>query len=119
MKKGFRVGALGLLIGMNAVCLAAGGPSQTVSKTTIRGTIVEKRGYVMAGLTVRARNRTTGTEYQTTSRAATETLPDSRDGLDPLRQLHLINDATAEFTFEDVEPGRYVVDAECQGSERI
>ena len=54
------------LLGMLLLVLA--GLTHAENKASIQGTIVEKRGYVMAGLTVTARNASTGTEYQATSR---------------------------------------------------
>jgi cellulose synthase/poly-beta-1,6-N-acetylglucosamine synthase-like glycosyltransferase len=49
----------------------------------------------MTGLTVGARNNSTGKQYETTS------------------------DATGAFSFAVVEPGRYVLSAECPGEDRI
>ena len=113
MIKLFRPTVLGILL------FAATGAAHAADKTSIQGTIVEKRGYVMAGLTVWARNKATGTEYQTTSRPGAETAADSRDGLDALRQLRVITDANAEFSFDNVEPGRYVIASDCPGVDRI
>ena len=48
------------LLGMLLLVLA--GLTHAENKASIQGTIVEKRGYVMAGLTVTARNASTGTE---------------------------------------------------------
>jgi cellulose synthase/poly-beta-1,6-N-acetylglucosamine synthase-like glycosyltransferase len=49
----------------------------------------------MAGLTVRARNNSTGKEYETTS------------------------DEKGSFSFDGLEPGRYVLVSECEGLDRI
>lgn len=101
------------------VLLALAASAHAATQVSIQGKIIDKRGYVMAGLTVTARNKSTGREYQTTSRAATEAAPDSRDGLDSLRQLGLITDATAAFSFEDLEPGDYLLFTDCPGVDRI
>src|SRR5262245_18310987 len=49
----------------------------------------------MHGLTVRARNQVTGKQYETTS------------------------DSKGAFSFDAIEPGRYVLDSECPGVDRI
>jgi len=85
---------------------------------SIHGKIIDKRGYVMAGLTVRARNNANGTEYQTTSQPSREAT-DNHDGLESLRQMGLITEGTAVFWFEDMEPGQYVLISECPGVDRI
>jgi cellulose synthase/poly-beta-1,6-N-acetylglucosamine synthase-like glycosyltransferase len=85
---------------------------------SIHGKIIDKRGYVMAGLTVRARNNANGTEYQTTSQPSHEAT-DSHDGLESLRQVGLITEGTAVFSFEDMAPGQYVLISECPGVDRI
>jgi cellulose synthase/poly-beta-1,6-N-acetylglucosamine synthase-like glycosyltransferase len=92
--------------------------SHAETPASIRGKIIDKRGYVMAGLTVRARNNASGTEYQTTSQASREAA-DSRDGLDSMRQVGLITDGAAVFSFEDLEPGRYVLISACPGVDPI
>ena len=112
MTKLLRLTLLGVIVS------ALPGLCRAETPASIRGKIIDKRGYVMAGLTVRARNNATGTEYQTTSEPGRETA-DSRDGLDSLRQLGLINDGTAVFSFEGLEPGRYVLVSECPGMDRI
>ena len=89
------------------------------NKASIQGTIVDKRGYVMAGLTVTARNAATGAEYQTISRPAADSSSERRDGFEALRQLGLVNDAIADFSFYDLEPGRYVIASDCPGVDRI
>ncbi|MEK6299383.1 MAG: glycosyltransferase [Acidobacteriota bacterium] len=63
--------------------------------TSLTGRITEVREYIMVGLTVTARNKATGKEYQT------------------------ITDSTGAFAFTNVEPGAYFIDAECPGLERI
>ena len=71
-------------------------PSQLKGQvTSLKGKISEVRDYVMAGLTVTARNKATGKEYQA------------------------ISDSTGAFEFQNVEPGTYVVDAQCPGLEHI
>ncbi|MEK6410842.1 MAG: glycosyltransferase, partial [Acidobacteriota bacterium] len=100
------------------LCVLAG-PARAENQASIRGTIIEKRGYAMVGLTVRARNNATGTEYQTTSRPGVESSSDSRDGFDSLRQLRLITDGIASFSFDNLEPGRYVLASACPGEDRI
>ncbi|HTG14326.1 MAG TPA: glycosyltransferase, partial [Blastocatellia bacterium] len=52
-------------------------------------------GYIMTGLTVTARNKSTGQEYQT------------------------ISDSTGAFGFESLEPGAWVVNSQCPGLEHI
>ncbi len=105
------------LLGMLFFALA--GLTHAEKQASIQGTIVEKRGYVMAGLTVTARNTATGAEYQTTSRAGAGSSTERRDGFDALRQLGLITDANADFSFDNLEPGRYVIASECPGVDRI
>jgi len=105
------------LLGMLLLVLA--GLTHAENKASIQGTIVEKRGYVMAGLTVTARNASTGTEYQATSRPGAGSAAERRDGFDSLRQLGVITDANADFSFYNLEPGRYVIASECPGVDRI
>ena len=62
---------------------------------SIRGKIKEVRGYVMHGLTVKAHNNATGKLYEATS------------------------DEKGAFAFENLEPGRYVLDSSCPGVEPI
>ena len=87
--------------------------------TSIQGKIVDKRGYVMAGLTVTARNQATGTERQTTSDANPKPSSDTHNAIDAARQPGLTTDGTAYFSFENIEPGRYVLASECPGVDRI
>lgn len=110
-----------ILPGIVVIILAASAlaGSQASVKGSIKGTIIENRGYVMAGLTVIARNVATGVEYQTTSVAGAGPSALRRDGFDALRQVGLLTDANGEFTFESLEPGRYRVTSECQGVDRI
>ncbi len=105
------------LLGMLLLVLA--GLTHAENKASIQGTIVEKRGYVMAGLTVTARNASTGTEYQATSRPGAGSAAERRDGFDSLRQLGVMTDANADFSFYNLEPGRYVLASECAGEDRI
>src|SRR6266404_8496451 len=70
-------------------------PVLAESHPSIQGKITEVRGYLMAGLTVRARNNSTGERYETTS------------------------DEKGNFSFDGLEPGRYVLVSECQGLDRI
>ena len=100
------------------LCVLAG-PAPAQSQASIQGTIIEKRGYVMAGLTVTARNIATGAEHQTTSRAGAAASRERRDGFDSLRQIGLLTDANADFSFDSLEPGRYVIASECPGVDRI
>ncbi|HXG68677.1 MAG TPA: carboxypeptidase-like regulatory domain-containing protein, partial [Blastocatellia bacterium] len=69
---------------------AFAGPS-----AAIEGNIFDPRGYIMAGLTVMARNHAAGREYQTYS------------------------DDKGAFVFQNVEPGRYVVTTGYPGLERM
>jgi cellulose synthase/poly-beta-1,6-N-acetylglucosamine synthase-like glycosyltransferase len=62
---------------------------------SIHGKISEVRGYVMHGLTVKAHNNATGKLYETTS------------------------DDKGAFVFENLEPGRYILDSSCPGVESI
>jgi cellulose synthase/poly-beta-1,6-N-acetylglucosamine synthase-like glycosyltransferase len=85
----FRSALLGVLLSVLA------GSARSENPASIQGTIVEKRGYIMTGLTVSARNSSTGKHYETTS------------------------DETGAFSFTTVEPGRYVLSSECPGEDRI
>src|SRR4030095_892070 len=89
MTKLFRLALLGALLSVFA------GPALSQNQPSIRGTIIEQRGYIMTGLTVNARNKSTGKQYETTS------------------------DATGAFMFATLEPGRYVLSSECPGEDRI
>ena len=71
------------------------GPVRAGNEPSIQGKISEVRGYIMTGLTVRARNNSTGKEYETTS------------------------DAAGGFSFDNLEVGRYVLASECPGEDRI
>lgn len=70
-------------------------PARKEAVTSLKGMITEVRGYVMRGLTVTARNKTTGKQYQT------------------------ISDSTGAYAFDHVEAGDYVVDTQCPGLEHI
>ncbi|MEK6325714.1 MAG: glycosyltransferase [Acidobacteriota bacterium] len=85
----FRSALLGVLLFVLAV------PAHAENQGSIKGTITEKRGYIMAGLTVRARNNSTRKEYETTS------------------------DASGAFSFDTIEHGRYVLASDCPGEDRI
>lgn len=89
MKKLFRLALVGMLL------YSLAGLARAENHASIRGTIVEKRGYTMTGLMVVARNQSTGKQYETTS------------------------DETGAFSFATVEPGRYVLASECPGEDRI
>ncbi|HSB08514.1 MAG TPA: glycosyltransferase [Blastocatellia bacterium] len=104
---------------LGVLFLTLAGLTQAATPSSLQGRIIDKRGYVMAGLTVRARNKVTGAEYQTVSHAVAETSPDSRDGLDSLRRLGLITDGRAGFSFDNIEPGRYAISSECPGLDPI
>jgi cellulose synthase/poly-beta-1,6-N-acetylglucosamine synthase-like glycosyltransferase len=110
-----------ILPGIVVIVLAASAlaGSQAPVNGSIKGTIIEKRGYVMAGLTVIARNVANGVEYQTTSVAGAGPSVLRRDGFDALRQIGVLTDANGDFTFDSLEPGRYLVTSECQGVDRI
>ncbi|HVG19443.1 MAG TPA: glycosyltransferase, partial [Blastocatellia bacterium] len=65
------------------------------SPGAIHGKITEVRGYVMHGLTVKARDRATGRLYETTS------------------------DDKGAFVFDNLEPGLYILNSSCPGVEDI
>lgn len=113
----FRLILPGILFVVSAGATLAGPPPST--RGSIQGTIVEKRGYVLEGLTVVARNVATGDVYETTSRPGANALAERRDGFDSLRQIGLLTDANGDFSFEKLEPGRYVITSECSGIDRI
>jgi cellulose synthase/poly-beta-1,6-N-acetylglucosamine synthase-like glycosyltransferase len=100
------------------ILLILAGLADAATEPAIRGRIIDKRGYAMAGLTVIARNSATGAEYQTTSCESAEPPAEGRAGAD-LRQLGLVNDASAVFAFDNLAPGRYVLSSECPGVDRI
>jgi len=112
-----------ILPGFLLIILAASALAETKvpvpTQGSIQGTIIEKRGYVMAGLPVIARNIVTGAEYQTTSRAGAGPSAERRDGFDALRHIGLVTDANADFSFENLEPGRYLIASECEGVDHI
>ncbi|MFY9575036.1 MAG: glycosyltransferase [Blastocatellia bacterium] len=89
MTKLLRITLLGVLLSTLSTAVQAG------NQTVIQGKIIDKRDYVMSGLRVRARNKSTGTEYETTS------------------------DSSGAFLFGGVEPGSYVLASECPGLDRI
>lgn len=74
---------------------ALAGMARADSQPSIQGKIVDKRGYIMQGLTVKVRNQSTGQEHETTS------------------------DEKGAFSFDNLEPGRYVIASECPGLDRI
>ena len=117
MKKIFRPSIPGFLILILAAAALA--ENKAPAYGSIQGTIIEKRGYVMAGLTVTARNVATGAEYQTTSRAGANATAERRDGFDSLRQSGLLTDANADFSFDNLEAGRYLITSECEGVDQI
>jgi cellulose synthase/poly-beta-1,6-N-acetylglucosamine synthase-like glycosyltransferase len=117
MIKLFRPSLLGTIILILAATAFA--ENKASAHGSIQGTIIEKRGYVMAGLTVTARNVANGAEYQTTSRAGAGATVERRDGFDSLRQMGLLTDANADFSFDNLEAGRYLITSECQGVDRI
>ncbi len=65
------------------------------TESSIQGKIIEVRGYIMTGLTVKARDKATGRETAT------------------------VTDAKGAFSFESLEPGNYVLASECSGLDRI
>src|ERR1700738_3503842 len=89
MSKLFRFILFGILLS------AFSGPVLAESHPSIQGQITEVRGYAMAGLTVRALNNLTGNGYETTS------------------------DVKGNFSFDGLEPGRYVLVSDCVGLDRI
>src|SRR2546426_4849461 len=70
-------------------------PGLAASPPSIQGKITEVRGYIMTGLTVRALNQSTSSEYETTS------------------------DERGAFAFEALEPGRYALASQCPGVDPI
>ncbi|MGA9771315.1 MAG: glycosyltransferase [Blastocatellia bacterium] len=89
MAKSFKSAALAVLLSL----LASGAYAQ--APASIHGRVVEMRGYIMHGLTVTARNNTTGREYQA------------------------ISDDNGFFSFENLEPGSYALNSQCEGSQDI
>ncbi|HEY3136549.1 MAG TPA: glycosyltransferase [Blastocatellia bacterium] len=77
------------------VVLTLAGLARANSQPSIQGKIIDKRGYIMHGLTVKARNQSSGQEYEITS------------------------DEKGAFSFDNLEPGRYVIASECPGLDRI
>jgi len=75
--------------------LILAGLVHAATEPSILGKILEVRGYIMTGLTVKARDKATGRE--------TETVTDSK----------------GSFSFESLEPGNYVLASECSGLDRI
>src|SRR5215471_19463072 len=61
----------------------------------LTGQARDVRGYVLEGLTITARNASTGAEQETTS------------------------DANGVFTYQSLEPGRYILSAQTVGVERM
>ncbi|HXF41114.1 MAG TPA: glycosyltransferase [Blastocatellia bacterium] len=89
MKKLIRSALPGILIlSLSALAHAATEPS-------IQGKIIEVRGYIMTGLTVKARDKATGRETET------------------------VSDSKGSFSFDSLEPGNYVIASECPGLDRI
>ena len=68
---------------------------QAQSQQSIQGRIIEVRGYRMSGLMVNALDRETGQKYET------------------------YTDDNGSFTFNPVQPGRYVLSAECPGIQQV
>jgi cellulose synthase/poly-beta-1,6-N-acetylglucosamine synthase-like glycosyltransferase len=75
--------------------LSLAGLVHAANEPSIQGKIVEVRGYIMTGLTVKARDKATGREYET------------------------VTDPKGAFSFESLEPGSYVLASECSGLDRI
>jgi cellulose synthase/poly-beta-1,6-N-acetylglucosamine synthase-like glycosyltransferase len=96
---------------------AAEKPSQ--ARPSIEGRIIDKRGYIMAGLTVTARNTSTGAEYQTISISETAPTTTRPGETDSQRQSLSKTEPVAVFSFDKLEPGRYVLAADCIGIDRI
>lgn len=77
------------------ILLLFAGSALAQNLPSIQGTIIEKRGYIMTGLTVIARSNATGEQFET------------------------VSDATGVFSFNSLKPGRYVLASECPGEDRI
>src|SRR3989442_13649939 len=77
------------------VVLTLAGLARADSQPSIQGKIIDKRGYIMHGLIVKARNQSPGQEYEITS------------------------DEKGSFSFDNLEPGRYLIASECPGLDRI
>ncbi|HXU09490.1 MAG TPA: glycosyltransferase [Blastocatellia bacterium] len=75
--------------------LILAGLVHAATEPSIQGKILEVRGYIMTGLTVKARDKATGRESET------------------------ITDSKGSFSFESLEPGSYVLASECSGLDRI
>ena len=75
--------------------LILAGLVHAATEPSIQGKILEVRGYIMTGLTVKARDKATGHETET------------------------VTDAKGAFFFESLEPGNYVLASECSGLDRI
>jgi cellulose synthase/poly-beta-1,6-N-acetylglucosamine synthase-like glycosyltransferase len=73
----------------------------------------------MAGLTVTARNTSTGAEYQTVSVSEAEAAATRANETDNQKQPVTKPEPAAVFSFEKLEPGRYVLAADCIGIDRI
>jgi len=89
MKKLIRSALPAVLIFMVA------GLVHAATEPSIQGKIIEVRGYIMIGLTVKARDKATGRETET------------------------VTDAKGSFSFDSLEPGNYVLASECSGLDRI
>ena len=89
------------------------------AQPSIQGRIVDKRGYIMAGLTVTARNGETGAEHQTISTPESAGVATRASDADNQRQPAAKTEPAAIFSFERLEPGRYVLFADCIGIDRI
>jgi cellulose synthase/poly-beta-1,6-N-acetylglucosamine synthase-like glycosyltransferase len=86
---------------------------------SIQGRIVDKRGYIMTGLTVTARHSETGAEHQTISTPESAAVATRASDADNQRQPAAKTEPAAIFSFERLEPGRYVLFADCIGIDRI
>ena len=108
---------VGILLLIGSVHAAEKPSSQ--GQPSIQGRIVDKRGYIMAGLTVTARHSETGAEYQTISTPESAAVPSRASDADNQRQPAAKTEPAAIFSFERLEPGRYVLVADCIGIDRI
>jgi hypothetical protein len=73
----------------------------------------------MAGLTVTARNTSTGAEYQTVSVSEADAATTRANETENQKPPSTKQEPAAVFSFERLEPGRYVLAADCIDIDRI
>jgi cellulose synthase/poly-beta-1,6-N-acetylglucosamine synthase-like glycosyltransferase len=110
---------LGILLLIIAGPVSAAEKPTPQNQPSIQGRIVDKRGYIMAGLTVTARHTSTGAEYQTISLPEPEAVATHINEVDAQKQTNTKPEPAAVFSFERLEPGRYVLAADCINIDRI